>query len=132
MPKQPRREKFVLIFAFGESSSENSHHFVAFSCRLGMASSSQPSGVVVWEWEERSKLWIPYEAAVAQFLEDSYSRCKQRASRNSTVSLGKCCSSLHCYEVDLVSMEQMNVGTGKESCIVQFLNLITFSSGLKY
>ncbi|XP_078363097.1 putative E3 ubiquitin-protein ligase DTX2 [Oculina patagonica] len=77
-----------------------------------MASSSQPSGVVVWEWEERSKLWIPYEAAVAQFLEDSYSRCKQRASRNSTVSLGKCCSSLHCYEVDLVSMEQMNVGTG--------------------
>lgn len=79
-----------------------------------MASSSQPSGVVVWEWEERPKLWIPYETAVARFLEHSYLRLKERASRNSTVSLGKCCSTLQCYEVDLDNMEQQNVGTGKE------------------
>lgn len=82
-----------------------------------MASSSKLRGVVVWEWEERPKLWIPYETVVVQFLEDGYSRLNPRATRNSTVNLGKCCSSLRFYEVDLVNMEQRNVGTGKESCI---------------
>lgn len=80
-----------------------------------MASSSQLRGVVVWEWEERPNLWIPYETVVVQFLEDSYARFNQRAARNSTVNLGKFCSSLRFYEVDLVNMEQQNVGTGKKS-----------------
>ncbi|XP_020601706.1 probable E3 ubiquitin-protein ligase DTX2 isoform X2 [Orbicella faveolata] len=75
-----------------------------------MASSSKPSGVVVWEWEERPGLWIPYEVDVVRFLEESY--LKRRVSRNSTVNLGQSNPKLNYYEVDLVNMEQLNVRSG--------------------
>ena len=71
-----------------------------------MASSSKPSEVVVWEWEERPGLWIPYEVDVVRFLEE-------RFSRNSTVNLGKSNPKLNCYQVDLGNMEQLNVRSGK-------------------
>ena len=86
-----------------------------------MSSTSQPSGVVVWEWEERPSLWIPYQVDVGQFLEDSYLMQQSGKSPRksykgqSTVNLGKCNSSLNCYEVDLGSMEQLRLETGKES-----------------
>lgn len=74
-----------------------------------MASSSKPNEVVVWEWEERPGLWIPYEVDVVQFLEDCL---KHRVSRNSTVNLGQSNPKLNCYEVDLVNMQQLNVRSG--------------------
>lgn len=86
-----------------------------------MASSSKPSEVVVWEWEERPGLWIPYEVDVVGFLEDHW---KQRVSRNSKVNLGQSNPKLNCYEVDLVNMQQLNVISGSGSCI--FLLILKF------
>lgn len=82
-----------------------------------MASTSQQSSVVVWEWEERPGLWIPYQVDVVRYLEERNSRLKQGASKESTVNLGKCSPSLNCYEVDLVNMEQHRIETGKNHLI---------------
>ena len=89
-----------------------------------MASSAKPSGVVVWEWEERKGLWIPYEVDVVRFLEGSKLKLKQMLSRNSTVNLGETNPKLNCYEVDLVNMEQINVISGRGCCI--FLHILMF------
>lgn len=78
-----------------------------------MSSTSQKSGVVVWEWEERQGLWIPYQADVVEYLEEKYLRLKQRVSKESTVSLGKHFFGLLSYEVDLVNMEQQRTETGR-------------------
>ena len=86
-----------------------------------MASSSKPNEVVVWEWEERPGLWIPYEVDVVRFLEDCL---KHRVSRNTTVNLGQSNPRLNCYEVDLVHMQQLNVRSGRGSCI--FLLILKF------
>ena len=86
-----------------------------------MASSSKPSEVVVWEWEERPGLWIPYEVDVVRFLED---HLKHKVSRNSTVNLGQSNPRLNSYEVDLVNMQQLNVRSGRESCT--FLLILMF------
>lgn len=80
-----------------------------------MSSTSQKSGVVVWEWEERQDLWIPYQADVVEYLEEKYLRLKQRVSKESTVSLGKRFFGLLSYEVDLVNMEQQRTETGESS-----------------
>lgn len=80
-----------------------------------MSSTSQKSGVVVWEWEERQGLWIPYQADVVEYLEKKYLRLKQRVSKKSTVSLGKHFFGLLSYEVDLVNMEQQRTETGESS-----------------
>lgn len=86
-----------------------------------MASSSQTGRVVVWEWEERPGLWIPYEVNTVRFLERSYSKFKQRVSRNSTVNLGESDPNLNYYEVDLVNLEQLNVRSGKRPCILHLI-----------
>ena len=89
-----------------------------------MASSSKPSGVVVWEWKERPGLWIPYEVDVVRFLEGSNSKLKQKVSRNSTVNLGQSNPQLNYYEVDLVNMEQLNVRSGRASCIFLLISTV--------
>lgn len=71
--------------------------------------------MVVWEWEERQGLWIPYQADVVEYLEEKYLRLKQRVSKTSTVSLGKRFFGLFSYEVDLVNMEQQRTETGESS-----------------
>ena len=71
--------------------------------------------MVVWEWEERQGLWIPYQADVVEYLEKKYLRLKQRVSKTSTVSLGKRFFGLLSYEVDLVNMEQQRTETGESS-----------------
>lgn len=71
--------------------------------------------MVVWEWEERQGLWIPYQADVVEYLEEKYLRLKQRVSKESTVSLGKRFFGLFSYEVDLVNMEQQRTETGESS-----------------
>ena len=82
-----------------------------------MASASQTSGVVVWEYEERPNLWIPYEVGACQFLEKVFLEFKQGSSKKtSTVNLGNCSFGLSCYEVDLVNMQQLRLGTGKQLC----------------
>lgn len=93
-----------------------------------MASASPTSDVVVWEWEERANLWIPYDVATCHFLEKSFLNFAQGTSKKMptgtskkmpTINLGKCSSSLSCYDIDLVKMEQQRIGTGKSpaSCI---------------
>ena len=85
-----------------------------------MASASPTSDVVVWEWEERANFWIPYDVATCHFLEKSFLNFAQGTSKKMpTINLGKCSSSLSCYDIDLVKMEQQRIGTGKSpaSCI---------------
>ena len=95
-----------------------------------MGSTSQQSGVVVWEWEERHGLWIPYQADVVEYLEKKYSMLKQGISSKSTVSFkGKHFHGLHCYEVDLNKMEQQRMETGKSSTTMfDLLSFVSFST----
>ena len=79
-----------------------------------MATASHTSGVVVWEWEERANLWIPYEVKAVHHLERSHSSFVQSTSKRAPlVKLGDCSSHLCVYEVDLVKKEQLNLETGK-------------------
>ena len=79
-----------------------------------MASSSKPSEVVVWEWEERPGLWIPYEVKAVHHLERSFLSIKQSTSKRvPPVKLGDCSRDLSVYEVDLTKNEQRNLETGK-------------------
>lgn len=117
-----RRNLFWFYFKF-------TFFFVASFFFCGMASFSQTSGVVVWEWEERPTLWIPYEVDVCQYLEKSFLKFTQgTAKKTSTVNLGKCSPGLSCYDVDLVNMEQQRIGTGKQLCFlilyVSFINIL--------
>ncbi|XP_073257719.1 probable E3 ubiquitin-protein ligase DTX2 [Porites lutea] len=78
-----------------------------------MATASQTSGVVVWEWEERVNLWIPYELKAVHHLERSYLSIKRSTSKRvPPVKLGDCSSDLSVYEVDLTKNEQRNLETG--------------------
>ena len=106
---------------FGENFTTFGSDFYVLLSLWRMASSSKPSEVVVWEWEERPGLWIPYEVDVVRLLED---HLKHRVSRNSKVNLGQSNPRLYCYEVDLVNMEQLNVRSGRGSCI--FLLILSF------
>ena len=79
-----------------------------------MATASHTSGVVVWEWEERVNLWIPYEVKAVHHLERSYLSIKRSTSKRvPSVKLGDCSSALSVYEVDLTKNEQRNLETGK-------------------
>ena len=79
-----------------------------------MATASHTSGVVVWEWEERVNLWIPYEVKAVHHLERSYLSIKRSTSKRvPPVKLGDCSSALSVYEVDLTKNEQRNLETGK-------------------
>lgn len=79
-----------------------------------MASASQTSNVVVWLWEDRPNLWIPYEADACHYLEKHFWKWKRGTSKktSSTIHLGKCSLALICYEVDFVNMEQVKIDTG--------------------
>lgn len=80
----------------------------------GMATASHTSGVVVWEWEERINLWIPYEVKAVHHLERSFLSIKQSTSKRvPPVKLGDCSRDLSVYEVDLTKNEQRNLETGK-------------------
>lgn len=107
---------------FGENLALFCSDFYVLLSLWRMASSSKPNEVVVWEWEERPGLWIPYQVDVVQLLEDNY--LQHRMSRNSTVNLGESNPRLNCYEVNLVNMQQLNIRSGKESCI--FLLIFKF------
>lgn len=79
-----------------------------------MATASHTSGVVVWEWEERVNLWIPYELEAVHHLERIFLSIKQSTSKRvPPVKLGDCSSDLGVYEVDLTKNEQRNLETGK-------------------
>ena len=93
-----------------------------------MASVSQTSGVVVWEWEERPSLWIPYGVDACQYLEKAFLELTQGSSKKtstgSTVNLGNCSLGLSCYEVDLVNMLQLRLGTGKQCTLLLYVSFM--------
>lgn len=79
-----------------------------------MASASLTSSVIVWQWKERPKQWIPYEANVCHFLEKKLLELRVNTSKKTPppINLGECAASLDCYEVDLVRNEQRRPETG--------------------
>ena len=80
----------------------------------GMATASPAGDVIVWEWKQESNLWIPYQECVCQLLEKKFMELRQNTSKKMLpmVNLGECDPSLDCYEVDLVSWEQIRYETG--------------------
>ena len=66
--------------------------------------------VVVWEWEERPNLWIPYDVEVCQFIEGQY---QSGAGRHTCLNLGQVNHNLMFYDVDLKNLCQTRLGTGK-------------------
>ncbi|XP_029192469.2 probable E3 ubiquitin-protein ligase DTX2 isoform X2 [Acropora millepora] len=81
-----------------------------------MAAASPAGDVIVWEWKQESSLWIPYQEGVCQLLEKKFMELRQNTSKKmlAMVNLGDCDPSLDCYEVDLVSWEQIRVETGNK------------------
>ena len=78
-----------------------------------MGSSSQTPGVVVWEWQKWPNLWFPYDLKVIHFLERNHLTLKPGCSSNAVVNLGEVDPHLACYDVDLASMTQTRVETGR-------------------
>lgn len=79
-----------------------------------MAAASPAGDVIVWEWKQESNLWIPYQEGVCQLLEKKFMELRQNTSKKMLpmVNLGDCDPSLDCYEVDLVTWEQIRYETG--------------------
>lgn len=67
--------------------------------------------VLVWEWQDESFLWRPYSPQVAHYIE----QVLRQSPRSSSVSLGEADASLTPYILDLISMNQFRLDTGKHA-----------------
>ena len=120
----------VCFVSFFRSGFKSLFLYFGVSSLSGMASASPTSSVIVWEWKERSKHWIPYEANVCHFLEKKLLELRVSTSKKTPrpINLGECAASLVCYEVDLVRKEQRRPETGEVHTSVLILILV-FPSG---
>ncbi|XP_053130964.1 probable E3 ubiquitin-protein ligase DTX2 isoform X2 [Hemicordylus capensis] len=85
----------------------------------GPPAASQAPGVAVWEWQDETGHWRPYQSTVCSYVEQSFQALLLKGRRasgtwpvNGSIPLGQADSALAPYVIDIPSLTQFRQDTG--------------------